>query len=45
MNHDYDQNIELYGNNITPDQIVESDSLVSSYAIEDFLKSIQKLMN
>lgn len=45
MNHDYDQNIELYGNNITPEQIVESDGLLSSYAIEDFLKSIQKLMN
>ena len=45
MNHDYDQNIELYGNNITPEQIVESDGLLSSYAIEDFLKSVQKLMN
>jgi len=45
MNHDYDQNIELYGNNITPEQIVESDGLVSSYAVEDFLKTIQKLTN
>ncbi|MBP1679691.1 MAG: family lipoprotein [Proteobacteria bacterium] len=43
MNHDYDQNIELYGNNITPEQIIESDGLLSSYAIEDFLKAIQKL--
>lgn len=45
MNHDYDQNIELYGNNVTPDQIVESDGLASSYAIEDFLKAVQRLMN
>lgn len=43
MNHDYDQNIELYGNNVTPDQIVESNGLASSYAIDEFLKSIQKL--
>ncbi len=43
MNHDYDQNIELYGNNITPAQIVESDGLISSYAVEEFLKAIQKL--
>lgn len=43
MNHDYDQNIELYCNNITPAQIVESDGLISSYAVEEFLKAIQKL--
>ena len=43
MNHDYDQNIELYGNNITPAQIIESDGLLSSYAIEDFLRAVQKL--
>jgi len=43
MNHDYDENIELYGNNITPAQIIESDGLLSSYAIEDFLKAVQKL--
>lgn len=43
MNHDYDQNIELYGNNITPEQIVSSDGLLSSYAIDEFIKSIQKL--
>lgn len=43
MNHDYDRNIELYGNNIMPEQIVESDGLASSYAIEEFLKSIQQL--
>lgn len=43
MNHDYDQNIELYGNNITPDQIVESNGLLSSYAIDEFIKTIQKL--
>lgn len=44
MNHDYDKNIELYGNDITPDQIVQSDGLSSSYAIDDFLKSVQKLI-
>ena len=43
MNHDYDQNIELYGNNVTPAQIIESDGLLSSYAIEEFLKTVQKL--
>jgi lipid-binding SYLF domain-containing protein len=43
MNHDYDRNIELYGNNIMPEQIVESDGLASSYAIDEFLKSIQML--
>lgn len=43
MNHDYDQNIELYGNNVTPDQIVESNGLLSSYAIDDFIKTIQKM--
>lgn len=43
MNHDYDQNIELYGNNISPDQIVESDGLLSSYAIDEFLKTIQNI--
>ncbi len=43
LNHDYDQNIELYGNNIMPDQIVESDSLLSSYGIEEFLKAIAML--
>ncbi|WP_263832583.1 lipid-binding SYLF domain-containing protein [Sulfurospirillum oryzae] len=43
MNHDYDQNIELYGNNITPEQIIESDGLLSSYAIEEFLKAVRKL--
>lgn len=41
MSHDFDQNIELYGNNIMPEQIVESDGLASSYAIEEFLKTIQ----
>ena len=45
MNHDYDQNIELYGNNITPQQIINSDGLASSYAIEDFVKTINKLMS
>lgn len=43
MNHDYDENIELYGNNITPAQIIESDGLLSSYAIDDFLRAVQKL--
>ena len=43
MNHDYDQNIELYGNTITPEQIIESDGLLSSYAVEDFLRAVQKL--
>jgi len=43
MNHDYDENIELYGNSITPEQIISSDGLLSSYAIEDFLKTIQML--
>ncbi|AFL68243.1 lipid-binding SYLF domain-containing protein [Sulfurospirillum barnesii] len=43
MNHDYDKNIELYGNNVMPEQIVQSDGLLSSYAIEEFLKSIQQL--
>lgn len=41
LNHDYDQNAELYGNNISPDQIAQSDGLLSSYAIEDFMKTIQ----
>lgn len=45
MNHDYDQNIELYGNNISPDQIVESEGLLSSYAIDEFLKTIQNITN
>lgn len=40
MNHDYDRNIELYGNSISPEQIIESDGLTASYAIEEFLKSI-----
>lgn len=43
MNHDYDQNIELYGNNVMPNQIIQSDGLLSSYAIDEFLKSIQHL--
>ncbi|WP_060826196.1 lipid-binding SYLF domain-containing protein [Sulfurospirillum cavolei] len=43
MNHDYDKNIELYGNSISPEQIIESDGLTASYAIEEFLKSIQRL--
>ena len=43
LNHDYDQNIELYGNNIMPEQIVESDSLLSSYGIEEFLKAIAQM--
>ncbi|KHG33270.1 lipid-binding SYLF domain-containing protein [Sulfurospirillum sp. MES] len=43
MNHDYDRNIELYGNSISPEQIIESDGLTASYAIEEFLKSIQRL--
>ncbi len=45
MTHDHDQNIELYGNNITPEQIVESDGLLSSYAIEEFMKTIQQISN
>lgn len=40
LNHDYDQNIELYGNNIMPEQIVQSDGLLSSYAVEEFLNAI-----
>lgn len=43
MNHDYDQNIELYGNNIMPEQIVESDGLLSSYAVEEFLSAIAQI--
>lgn len=43
MSHDFDQNIELYGNNIMPEQIVESDGLASSYSIEEFLKTIQQI--
>ena len=43
MNHDYDQNIELYGNNISPEQIVQTDSMMSSYAIDEFMKSVQRL--
>lgn len=43
MNHDYDQNIELYGNNIMPAQIVESDGLLSSYAVEEFLNAIAQI--
>ncbi|MDD3343179.1 MAG: lipid-binding SYLF domain-containing protein [Sulfurospirillaceae bacterium] len=41
LNHDYDKNIELYGNNIMPDQIAEADSLPSSYAVEEFAKTLQ----
>ncbi len=40
LNHDYDQNVELYGNNILPEEIIESDSLVSSYGIEEFHSAI-----
>lgn len=43
MSHDFDQNIELYGNNISPEQIIESDDLISSYAIDEFLKTIQMI--
>lgn len=43
MKHNYDYNIELYGNNILPDQIIESDGLLSSYAIEEFLKAISQI--
>ena len=43
MNHDYDKNIELYGNNVMPEQIIQSDGLLASYAIDEFLKSIQQL--
>jgi len=43
MNHNYDKNIELYGNSISPEQIIESDGLTASYAVEEFLKSIQRL--
>jgi len=43
LNHDYDQNIELYGNNIMPEQIVESDSLLSSYGVEEFLNAIAQM--
>lgn len=43
LNHDYDLNIELYGNDVFPEQIVQADGLNSSYAIEEFLKTIQKI--
>ena len=43
MSHDFDQNIELYGNNISPEQIIESDDLISSYAVDEFLKTIQMI--
>ena len=41
LNHDYDKNIELYGNNITPEEIAQADSLLSSYAVEEFAKTLQ----
>lgn len=44
MNHDYDRNIELYGNGVTPEQIINSDGLSSTYAIDEFLKSVQRLV-
>ena len=43
MSHDFDQNVELYGNDISPEQIVESDDLISSYAVDEFLKTIQMI--
>ena len=43
LSHDFDQNIELYGNNISPEQIIESDDLISSYAVDEFLKTIQMI--
>lgn len=43
MNHDFDKNIELYGNNIMPEQIIESDGFNTSFAIEEFLKTIQQI--
>ena len=43
MNHDFDKNIELYGNNIMPEQIVESDGLSSSFAVEEFLRTLQQI--
>lgn len=43
LNHDYDKNIELYGNNITPAEIMQADSLLSSYAIEEFAKTLQMI--
>ena len=43
MKHNYDQNVELYGNNILPDQIIESDALLSSYAVEEFLRAISQI--
>ncbi len=41
LSHDHDKNIEMYGNNITPEQIVESNGLMSSYAIEEIQKTLQ----
>lgn len=41
LKHDFDKNIELYGNNVTPDQIIESDNVYASYAIEEFAKTLQ----
>jgi len=43
LKHNYDRNIELYGNEIMPEVIVESESLLSSYAIEEFSKALQLL--
>jgi hypothetical protein len=40
---DYDKNIELYGNNIMPEQIIEADTLYSSYAMQEFLNTIQSM--
>lgn len=43
MNHDYDKNIELYGNNIMPEQIIEADTLYSSYAMQEFFNTLQSM--
>ncbi len=43
LNHDYDKNIELYGNNITPAEIMQADSLLSSYAVEELAKTLQMI--
>ena len=43
LRHNYDQDVELYGNGMLPEQIIASESPVSSYAMEDFLKAISQI--
>ena len=45
LKHDYDQNIELYGNGMTPEKIIAADAVPDSYAIDDFLRVLYQINN